>query len=282
MRLLLTALLLVLTLTRPALARDGYFTASDGARLHYTINGPRHATMLVFVPGWTMPGWIFAPQMRAFDKRYDVVLFDPRGQGSSQVTPGGYNQARRGEDIGELLTHLQARRVVVIGWSLGVLDTLAWVHQGGSPALKGLVLIDNSVGENPPPSYEPGPSRPAPRSRDAQMHNFVAGMFTSDPSEAYIDRLTETCLRVPKHDAELLLCYPVPRSYWKEAILSTDVPVLYAVRPHLQGQADNLLIDRPNTTIALFPTAGHALFVDDAPRFNALLQNFLNQKIALY
>jgi len=277
--------LLCLLLAAPARAEDFYFTASDGARLHYTETGPAGAPFLVFVPGWTMPGWIFTPQLKAFSSKYRVVLFDPRGQGSSEITATGYNQDRRGEDLGELVD-LLAGKVVVIGWSLGVLDTLAWIHQGGSDKLAGLVLIDNSVGENPPPtptstSGPPGPPAPPPRNRDEKMYAFVAGMFRSCPARDYLDRLTASCLRVPKDKAEELRRYPVPRTYWKEAILSTDVPVLYAVRPRLAGQAQNLLVDRPNTSIAIFPKAGHALFVDEADRFDALMQQFLDTKVGL-
>jgi microsomal epoxide hydrolase len=211
------------------------------------------------------------------------VLFDPRGQGRSEITASGYNQDRRGQDLGELIQRLPGR-VVVIGWSLGVLDTLAWIHQGGSDKLAGLVLIDNSVGENPaptPPPPHPWRPAPAPQSREAKMHAFVAGMFRTAPARDYLDRLTASCLRVPQAQAAALLRYPVPRSYWKEAILSTDVPVLYAVRPHLEAQARNLLLDRPHTSLAFFPDAGHALFVDDASRFNALLQQFLETKASL-
>lgn len=282
MRFWLSALLGLL-LAAPARAADYYFTASDGARLHYTETGPAGAPFLVFVPGWTMPGWIFTPQLKAFSQSYRVVLFDPRGQGSSEVTATGYNQDRRGEDLGELVDRLPGR-VVVVGWSLGVLDTLAWVHQGGSGKLAGLVLVDNSVGETPAPVPQPGPHQrplPVPRSREAKMHAFVAGMFRTCPAESYLNRLTISCLRVPPAQAEELLRYPVPRSYWKDAILSTDVPVLYAVRPRLEAQAQNLLIDRPNTSIAVFPNAGHALFVDDANRFDELMQQFLDTKVRL-
>lgn len=281
MRFWLSALLGFL-LAAPARAADYYFAASDGARLHYTETGPANAPYLVFVPGWTMPGWIFTPQLKAFSQSYRVVLFDPRGQGSSEVTATGYNQDRRGEDLGELIERLPGK-VVVVGWSLGVLDTLAWVHQGGSGKLAGLVLIDNSVGENPAPTQQPAPrhAAPAPVGREARMHAFVAGMFRTCPAEAYLNRLTASCLRVPPAQAEELLRYPVPRSYWKDAILSTDVPVFYAVRPRLEGQAQNLLLDRPNTSIAIFPDAGHALFVDDAGRFDALMQQFLETKVRL-
>jgi microsomal epoxide hydrolase len=107
------------------------------------------------------------------------------------------------------------------------------------------------------------------------MRAFVASMFHTPQSQAYLNRLTEAALRTPAPDAALLLAYPVPRSYWKAAIFSTDKPVLYVVRPHLAGQANNLLADRPDTTIEIYPNAGHALFVDEAPQFNALMARFL-------
>jgi pimeloyl-ACP methyl ester carboxylesterase len=213
MRFLLSLLLLMIS-AAPACAEDVYFTASDGAQLHYTETGPTNAPALVFVPGWTMPGWIFAPQLAAFGTHYRVILFDPRGQGDSEITTSGYNQDRRGH------------------------------------------------------------ARPTPT-----MAEFVVGMFRTRQSAAYLDRLTASCERLPAPYAAELLRYPVPRSYWKEAILSTDVPVLYIVRPHLRGQANNLLIDRPNTTIAVFPKAGHALFVDEPTRFNDLLQHFLDTDV---
>lgn len=272
MRSLLLAFLF-LALARPAAARDVFFTASDGAVLHYSETGPPNAPILVFIPGWTMPGWIFDRQQQAFDQKYQVVLFDPRGQGSSEITPTGYDQDRRGADIGELLDRLPGR-VVVIGWSLGVLDTLAYIHQAGGAKLAGLVLIDNSVGENPPPRRLPGIPGPV-LSHAAYMRAFVAAMFHTPQPRAYLDRLTNVALRVPPEDAAALLRYPVPRSYWRQALLSTDMPVLYMVRPHLAAQANNLLADRPNTEIAIFPKAGHALFVDDATRFDLLLERFL-------
>jgi microsomal epoxide hydrolase len=261
-------------------ARDRYFLSSDDVRLHYLEAGRPTAPTIVFIPGWTMPAWIFSAQIRAFAPHYHVIAFDPRGQGGSEVAASGYNQDRRGQDIADLLQKLGPNKVVIVGWSLGVLDTLAYIHNSGDSRIAGLVLIDNSVGENPPPAPEPPPRyRGRPLTHDQYMRDFVAAMFHTRQSAAYIDCLTAATLRLPEYDARALLEYPVPRVYWRDAIMSTDRPVLYIVRPHLDGQAQNLLIDRPNTEIALFPHAGHALFVDAAGHFNALLTNFLQSEV---
>ena len=44
-----------------------------------------------------------------------------------------------------------------MGWSLGVLDSLAYVSAHGDDRLAGLVLVDNSVGEEPAPTVSSSP-----------------------------------------------------------------------------------------------------------------------------
>ena len=277
------------------IAADRFLTTSDGVRLHYIDTGSppglaRNAStsragagpILVFVPGWTMPGWIFQRQVDAFARRYRVVVLDPRGQGASEIAQRGYTYDRRGEDIAELVAALGAARVVLVGWSLGVLDSLAYVHSHGDAALAGMVLIDNSVGEDPPP--EPSPHtryKKSPRQTHAAfMAGFVRSMFHRPQPQAFLDRLTEAALRTPEYAANALLAYAVPRSYWKEAIYATAKPVLYLVRPGFAGQAGNLAAHHPAAETIVVPELGHAMFVDDPARFNATVQDFLNRRVA--
>jgi microsomal epoxide hydrolase len=255
-----------------------FFTTTDGVRLHYLEAGPRAAHTIVFVPGWTMPAWIWQPQIAAFSRAYHVIAFDPRGQGESEIPPYGYDQERRGRDIGELLAHLGPAPALVVGWSLGVLDTLADIHVEGDAHLAGLVLVDNSVGEEPPPPPRK-PSHGTPPPHAVFMRSFIRSMFLTPQSPAYLDRLAAAALQTPEPAARALLSYPVPRSYWREAIYATHVPVLYVVRPGLAGQAANLDRNRPDTQTAVFSDAGHALFVDDAARFNALMQDFIRRRV---
>ena len=267
-------------------ATSHYFTTSDGVHLHYIDAQPADADasghVLVLIPGWTMPAWIFGPQITAFARFCRVIAFDPRGQGDSEVPASGYTADRRGQDIAELLDALRTPKVVLLGWSLGVLDSLAYVGSHGGGRLSALVLIDNSIGENPPPNPEKPPrfSRlPRRPSYPATMAAFVRGMFHRPQPQAYLKRLTATCLITPELAARALLEYRVPRSVWREAVYSAGVPILYCVRPHLAGQAENLARNDTEAEIVIFPEAGHALFVDDAPRFNAVLADFLRKRV---
>jgi non-heme chloroperoxidase len=274
------ALLLARPLAAQVTPQDRYFVTSDGVRLHYLEAGQNQRHTIVFVPGWTMPAWIWQPQLQFFGRHYHVVAFDPRGQGDSDAPASGYVPQRRAQDIAELIARLEPVPVLLVGWSLGVLDTLAYVHTHGDGNIAGLVLVDNSVGEEPPPPPAV-PHRPTPVLPHAiAMHRFVLSMFHRRPSETYLDRLTQATLHTPVSACRALLSYPVPRTYWREAIYSTSKPVLYVVRPGwLTEQAENLARNRPDTQIAVFGDAGHALFVDDAGRFNALLARFITQTV---
>ena len=281
-------LLLLLCLFLPCLAGAGsvraadmQFTTSDGVRLHFIEAGPRSALTIVLVPGWTMPAWIFKPQVDAWSARYHVVALDPRGQGYSEVPTSGYDAARRGRDIGELIASLGNKPVVLLGWSLGVLDSLAYVQQSGDGRLLGMVLVDNSVGEEPAPVAARAPSRRGPvLPREEQMRRFVSGMFARPPGAAYLQALTEAALNTPPDAAASLSNYGVPRTYWRDAIYSVRRPILYVVRPRFAGQAGNLAARHPMAESVVFEQAGHALFVDEAARFNDLVDGFIRRRIA--
>ena len=263
------------------------FITSDGARLHYLEAGPSEARTVVFVPGWTMPAWIFEAQIAALEDRFHVLALDPRGQGESEVTRFGYTHERRGRDIGELIDHAAVGRVVLVGWSLGVLDSLAYVAGAGDKRIAGLVLVDNSIGEEPAPPSAPAASRspsprpePTPDERRAMRSAFIASMFARDPGADYRARLTGQALRMTVEDERRLLAYDVPREYWRAAVHSTGRPVLYVVRPRWREQGRNLVRTHADASMTVFEDAGHALFVDEAAQFNALLIDFLDTRVA--
>jgi non-heme chloroperoxidase len=278
-----TLLLVIALLAAPigARAADRYFLTSDGVRLHFIEAGSPSAPTLVFVPGWTMPAWIFQRQITELSPYYHVVAMDPRGQGDSEIPATGYEPVRRGQDIADLIQVLGDRPVTLVGWSLGVLDSLSYVHRFGDNHLSALVLLDNSVGEDPAPV----PSRRPPQThrprllREEAMARFVRSMFHRPQAPEYLDALTQAALRTPPDAAAALLSYPVPRTYWREAIYTVHKPILYIVTPRLAGQAGNLAVRHDDVQTDIYADSGHALFIDDGTRFNAELLAFLQAKV---
>lgn len=265
--------------SRPSAAAgvSRYFRTSDGVQLHYLDAGS--GPTVVFVPGWCMPGWIFDRQLRYLSQRYRVVALDPRGQGASDVPSGGYEPQRRGSDIGDLLAQLPDERLVLAGWSLGVLDSLSYLAAAGDRRIAGLVLVDNSIGEG-----KPGKGRSPTffdnlrKDQAGTMDGFVRSMFTTAQSEAFIQAIVRDALRMPAEAAISLLTYPKPREFWRDTLYSTQRPVYYAVRPIFANQANLLVQKRPQAEFEIYDDAGHALFVDRADRFNQAMSAFLQAR----
>jgi len=256
-----------------------YFRTSDGVRLHYLEAG--RGPTIVFVPGWTMPAEIWEPQIRHFAPNYRVIAFDPRGQGASEVARTGYTAARRARDIRELIEHLGPEPVVLVGWSLGVLDALEYAKSSGGERLRALALVDNSIGEEPLPVTDPTFLKRLKKDRRATTERFVRHMYRTPQGEAYLKKVTQSSLRVPLDAAVALLSYPYPREYWKNIVYQSERPILYVVNERFRGQAENLKKNRPAAWIEVFERAGHALFVDESERFNRLLADFLAKEVRL-
>ncbi|MFZ9484359.1 MAG: alpha/beta fold hydrolase [Alphaproteobacteria bacterium] len=257
-----------------SVARSGHFVTSDKVRLHYLEAG--QGRTILFVPGWSMPAFIWEPQLAGLSPRWRTVALDPRSQGRSQVARNGHEPSRRGRDIAEAIERLGADRVVLVGWSLGVLDGLAFVQEHGDARLAGLVLVDNSVGEGKPPA----PSRPSTflpslrADREKTMRGFVKGMYATPQDPAYLEAVTRAALVTPYDAQAKLLSYPRPREYWRDALYATRRPVLYAIRPRFAAQGEAVRARHADASVEVFEDAGHALFVDRAERFNALLESF--------
>lgn len=266
--------------------RHAWFTTSDKVKLHYITAGDDSKPTLVFVPGWTMPAAIWAAQINYFARDFYVVAFDPRGQGESEIAPTGYGHARRTQDLAELLKHLGPRPTVLAGWSLGVLEVLSYVGGYKNPQIQGLVLIDNSVGEGPPPAASaPAKTKtplkgPAKRPRpglSACSRQFVETMFRTPKSPAYVTALTRSCTRLPTAKSAALLQFTTPRSHWRDALYAFQKPVLYLITPRWKVQAALVSKKHPRARVSIATDAGHAIFVDNPKLVSQEVCKFINE-----
>lgn len=262
--------------TADAEISNRFFVTSDGVRLHYLEAG--EGRTLVFIPGWTMPAEIWEPQIHYFSSKFHVVALDPRSQGESEIAKGGHEPKRRAEDIKELIDTLKVDSVTMVGWSLGVLEALAYINFFGPDHIDAIILVDNSIGEDPPPPKDPTFLDRLKKDRAGTVERFVRGMYKRPQSEEYYQRIIAQALKTPLEVSITLLKYPYPREFWKEIVYKTDKSILYIVSPRLKGQAENLKKKKPEVSIDIFEQAGHALFVDEPDRFNRLLEEFIDRK----
>jgi len=258
--------------------QDHDFRTSDGVRLHYLEAGQGEPT-LVFVPGWLMPARIFEGQLASLSERHRVVVLDPRSQGESELFAGPHTAARRAADIDEFVKHIKPQTFVLVGWSLGVMEGLDYVERARPQELRGLVLVDNSIGEASPPRPAVATNGPPtqPQTRTQKMLAFARGLFASPPSSELLRTVEASVLRVPPAVAAELLAKPYPREYYKEAIYRAQVPVLYAIRPRFADQGVALTAHLSTARVTIYPTAGHALFVDAVQDFNADVERFMDE-----
>ena len=252
------------------------FRTSDGITLSVLEAGQEHARennlQIAFVPGWSMPASMWEPQLEYLGKSYYVLALDPRGQGRSDVPAGGYTALRRATDLRDFLQPLS--HVLLVGWSLGALETLQYVQMFGTSRLAGLVLVDSSVGEEPAPPPGGTFKQRLREERDKALDEFVRAIFARPRPEPEICALIQSAKRMSLEHSLALLSYPFERTHWRQIARGFDKPLLYIVTPQFAEQAENLQKNRPGTRVEVFTGAGHALFVDEAERFNALIDAF--------
>jgi non-heme chloroperoxidase len=280
----LKLLFLLLLVTVPGFCRAGSidvsdhtFTASDGVTLHYLETG--QGPTLVFIPGWTMAANIWQNQIDFFSAHYHVVALDPRCQGKSQITDKGLSILRRAQDIHELLGQLKSPKSVLVGWSMGGSEVLAYLGQYSSSDLAGVVLVDA------PPGLAPTKAQILKRqeliqrlqdNRGKETDSFVRWMFHKPQSETYLTGLMMEALKTPTPAAVALLRDLYSPSNWRPDYSKIDLPILCFASESYAAQGQWLQTKIKRMKLEPVPGAGHALFVDEADFFNQQTQKFLD------
>lgn len=257
--------------------KEHAFVTSDRVRLTYLTGGAGEID-LIFIPGWLMPAEVFQHQLEYFSKKYRVHALNLRSQGTSDIYRGPRLAELRARDIKEFIAHLNSERFVLLGWSLGVMESLDYLTRHGQDGLMALVLIDNSIGEGRPPK-----ARKTARAKmtEAQFTKYIKefsrAIFKSTPDADFMKVIEKSALRLAKNpaDAFSVLAKPYQREYYRDAVYATDRPVWYAITARHIEQSQWFVDKHPQGQTKIYNDAGHALFVDAADEFNRDLEAFL-------
>ena len=106
------------------------FVQHDNARLHYELEGPPDAPVVVFSNSLGTDLSMWNGQSDVLTNRFRVLRYDTRGHGQTSVTPGPYRLEQLARDVIALLDNLEVQRAHFCGLSMGG-QTGLWlgIHQ---------------------------------------------------------------------------------------------------------------------------------------------------------
>src|ERR1017187_221127 len=171
-------------------AKSDFFKTSDGVRIHYLEAGSGRS--IVFIPGWTMPAWIWQKQIDEFSKNYHVIAVDPRSQGESDQPTSGHLPETRSRDYKELVDHLGLTQPVLVGWAMACGELVKYAEQFGTGNVGGIVLVDGFLSEKPGSEMFAALSgwrNQLQQDRRKQAEGFVRSMYKKAQIEEYLHRI---------------------------------------------------------------------------------------------
>jgi microsomal epoxide hydrolase len=283
-------------------SHSGFVTTSPAVKIHYIQAGEQRppqmtiragtpptfpvpgkpklfsAPAILFIPGWTMPAWIWEKQIEYFAREHRVIAMDPRSQGESTMTSEGLDPATRARDIKTIVDKLHLAPVVLVGWSMATTEIAAFIDQFGTKDIAAIVLVDDDGGDVDPKQDSEMLSFIANINRDREkvVSRFIRDVFFKRPqSEEYLNRVIQASLRTPTSDAVALLVGKTGADY-RRIFPKIDCPTLVLVaRSDFMQSILEMQKHIPGSQLEIFEGVGHALFVDDPDRFNATLNSFL-------
>jgi 3-oxoadipate enol-lactonase len=251
-------------------------------RLYVEEHGDGPPLLLLTGLGYAI--WSWQRQLPNWSKRFRCVAVENRGTGRSPQPPGPYSVEEMADDAAEALL---GRRAHVAGFSMGgyIAQKLALRHP---QLVERLVLVCTGTGG---PDYAPLPQETA-AAWEAHAHRTPPEFARATMPLSFRPGWTEDH---PEEFEQLLadrLEHPTPLDCWRaqydacNRFVAAVTPVEEIAAPTLvaHGDADRVvpyangveLARRiPGARFEPFPSAGHLLFLEEAPRFNAMVASFL-------
>jgi 3-oxoadipate enol-lactonase/4-carboxymuconolactone decarboxylase len=126
------------------------FAAVNGTRLYYRLEGAAGKPVLMLSHSVGADHGMWAPQMPDFLDHFQVLRYDTRGHGASDVPPGEYSMEQLGRDALGLADALNIGKFAFCGLSLGGMIA-QWLATNARGRLIALVLANTSPRSQPPP-----------------------------------------------------------------------------------------------------------------------------------
>ena len=267
-------------------AQAAYVDVGSKVKLHYTEAG--HGDPMIFVAGWTFPSAVFQKQLEHFKKTHRVILLDPRSVGGSTQTKKGHTYKQYGRDLHRVIKKLKLKRVVLVGWSYGCLQTFDYVRRHGTKRLSAFICIDqcpkplgtaDNWSEGPKSAFDEFIASVRTKRR-AYIGDYIDNYFLTDPN--FISKKHRTWLLdqsdITSTDiAVKLMQEGIKSDYTKTVInLPKQVPTLWITNQFIGAKAKKWWVGQEKPA-QIKSFGGHYMYYQFADKFNATVEQFLRE-----
>lgn len=120
---------------------ERFIETANGNRLNIHVAGPGNAPWVVLSNSVMTDHTVWSEQVRALEERYNVLTYDQRGHGKSDVTEGPLSFDDYGGDLLAILDACGIDRCTFVGLSMGVPSGLA-AYVMSPDRFDGFVVVD--------------------------------------------------------------------------------------------------------------------------------------------
>ena len=166
-------------------------TATPATELHYVDLGSGQPVVLIH--GWPLSHRMWESQITALtDAGYRCIAYDRRGFGESGRPTGGYDYDTFTSDLNDLMTHLDVRDAVLVGFSMGGGEVARYIGRYGTGRVAKAALLGSvtpfllKTADNPSgidQSVFDGLIEGAKKDRVAFLEQFFPNFYNYEPDK---------------------------------------------------------------------------------------------------
>lgn len=253
---------------------------ANGVELFYDLTGPKDAPVVVFSTsvGATLEMW--DPQVRAFADRFQVLRYDTRGHGRSQVVEGRASIDDLADDLDGLLDALGIAKAHLVGLSLGGMTGQALALRRPE-RLESLVLMATSAYVPPAEAWTQRAAAVRAQGMGAIADVVMERWFTRAFAERAPAVVAETRKRFVAHTPEgyAICCEAIRDMDLRPSIGAIRTPTLILAGADDPATPVAMMEDIrsriPDAEMIIVPRAAHLLNIERPEIVNAHLAAFL-------
>ncbi len=255
---------------------------ANGIQMNYELSGKKGAPVVVLSHSLSSSLVMWNPQMDALNPYFQVLRYDMRGHGKSEVISGPYTLELLADDVIGFLDALKIDRVHYVGLSIGGMIgqslALNYAHR-----LRSLALCDTAsiIPQEAQPIWQERIDKALTKGMEAQVDETMERWFTPaylKQGSPMLDIIRKQIL-VTSVQGYIGCAEAIRKLNYLNRLSEIKIPTLIMVGeddPGTPVSASKAIHERiANSKLVILPSARHLSNIEQAEAFNATLIEFL-------